>query len=166
MYKEVIVKYVWKLSVITATKRELLKRYTRYWYSSWHYATGTGGGGGQHEHAHAVVALAAARVEAGVLRARGGRAQAGREARVGRGRLGRGAHVGRRRLPVAAPLGALLGPQAALHRERRAGRHGHAAVLGLRLRRRVPRVLGRHFKGQIPLTVPNASRERYYSIVK
>lgn len=96
---------------------------------------GLGGLGGQHHDAHAVVALAAAGVEAGVVRAGGGRAQAGGKARVGsgRGRLGRGAHVGGRRLPVAAPLGALLGPQAALHGEGRARRHRHAAVLVRRL---------------------------------
>lgn len=97
-------------------------------------ASGGGGTGGrQHDDAHAVVALAAARVEAGVLRARGGRQQARGQARVAGRRLGRGAQVGRRRGAVAAPLGRLLGPQPALHQQRRAGRHRHAALLRLRL---------------------------------
>lgn len=81
-----------------------------------------------------MLARAAARVEAGVLRARGGREQARGQARVAGRRLGRGAQVGRRRGAVAAPLGRLLGPQAALHEQRRAGRHRHAALLRLRLR--------------------------------
>lgn len=80
-----------------------------------------------------MLARAAARVEAGVLRARGGREQARGQARVAGRRLGRGAQVGRRRGAVAAPLGRLLGPQAALHEQRRAGRHRHAALLRLRL---------------------------------
>lgn len=96
-------------------------------------ASGGGTGGGQHDDAHAVVALAAARVEAGVLRARGGRVQARGQARVAGRRLGRGAQVGRRRGAVAAPLGRLLGPQPTLHQQRRAGRHRHAALLRLRL---------------------------------